>query len=106
MEKGAKAPFFIAQGAARVRYTRSEGAVGCALGDGVAILDSVNNNYFSLNSVGSFIWEALPQSPDEIVQGVIARYDVNPQTAAQDVAVLLSDLERAGLIRPELEPAL
>ena len=79
-------------------YVRAEGAVSCALGDGAAILDTVANRYYGLNTVGSIIWEALPQSKDEIVAALVSRFGVDPHRASTDVQALLIELEREGLI--------
>ena len=79
-------------------YLRAEGAVSCELGDGAAILDTVANRYYSLNTVGSIIWESLPQPSGDIAAALVARFGVDPARAASDVQALLSDLKREGLI--------
>ena len=79
------------------RYTRADSAVSCALGDGAAILDTARNRYFSLNAVGSLIWEALPQSDEEIAGSLVARYAIDHERAISDVRAILSEFEREGL---------
>jgi hypothetical protein len=64
---------------------------------GVADLDSI----FLLNETGSIVWEMVGRaaSLDELVDAVVARFDVGREEAAQDVSEYLSTLEHAGLIR-------
>jgi hypothetical protein len=54
---------------------------------------------FSLNPVGSAIWEAIscPRSLDEIVQLVAAEFEAGSQRIARDVEVFLAEMESAGL---------
>lgn len=65
------------------------------------ILDTASGRYFSLEGVGSTLWEALrqPRSFDELLVAVLTAYDVEAETAARDVETLLGDLERAGLVK-------
>ncbi len=64
---------------------------------GVADLDSI----FLLNETGSMVWEMVDRiaSLDELVDAVEARFVVDREAAARDVAEYLSTLEQAGLIR-------
>ena len=75
-------------------------AVSCPLGDGVAILDSRDNRYYSLNSVGALIWSKLAgvDTVDMIVHEVKRVFDVPEDVARQDTARLISELESAGLV--------
>lgn len=49
---------------------------------------------FTLNEVGSFIWESLDESDseEEICSKVIEEFDIDAETARTDVANFLSDL--------------
>lgn len=50
---------------------------------------------FTLNEVGSFIWEQLDSaaSLDELVDAVVAEFEVDKETAAADVTAFVSELE-------------
>jgi hypothetical protein len=66
------------------------------------------NCIFSLNSLGSELWNQMQQefSAAELTDWVLERYDVTPEVAVLDVAAFLNDLESAGLIMPApQEPA-
>jgi len=64
--------------------------------DGVADLEAI----FTLNPVGSRIWELLepPVTYRRLVEVVAEEYDVSPDEAARDVADFVEDLRAAGLI--------
>lgn len=76
-------------------------AVSCELGTGAAILDLRNGAYFSLNSVGAFVWDeiAQPRSIAELCAAILNRYDVSEDQCRSDLSKLLSDLNEASLIR-------
>ena len=50
---------------------------------------------FTLNEVGSFIWEQLDKvgSNNEIVSAVVAEFDIDTKTAQTDVSDFLTTLE-------------
>lgn len=56
--------------------------------------------YFSLDPVGSTIWDQLTagRTPDETVVVLVAEYDVDERTARADVARLAEELVDAGLL--------
>ena len=57
---------------------------------------------FTLNAVGSRIWELLecPVAPSRLVATIAREFDVSPADAARDVAEFLDSLRAAGLIAP------
>jgi hypothetical protein len=56
---------------------------------------------FTLNPVGSRIWQLLeqPQRVHDLVEAVTREYEVGNAEAASDVAEFLDALDRVGLIR-------
>lgn len=62
------------------------------LSDNVAELDAM----FTLNDVGSFIWETLHKSEsiDEIVEAVCTEFEVEPSIAKADVTEFLEQLSQ------------
>ncbi|MES0089694.1 PqqD family protein [Mesorhizobium sp. M0030] len=83
------------------RVSASEDAVACEFGNGLALLDMRSNIYYSLNSVGAFIWELIqePRPISEIRSAVLDRYNVDPERCKADVDGLLKGLADAGLAR-------
>lgn len=75
--------------------------VWSALPDGAVLFATDTEVYYSLNPVGTLIWELLPRvtSLDELCAAVHAEYpDATPLQVRADVVELLDDLERAGLV--------
>lgn len=76
-------------------------AVACDFGEGLALLNLKSNIYYSLNSVGAFIWELIqePKSVADIRGAVLARYNVDAERCKADVDALLKGLAENGLAR-------
>jgi hypothetical protein len=83
------------------RVSASKDAVACEFGNGLALLDMRSNIYYSLNSVGAYIWELIqePKPISEIHSAVLERYNVEPERCKADVDGLLKGLADAGLAR-------
>jgi hypothetical protein len=75
--------------------------MSCDLAGGAALLDLRSATYFSVNSVGAFVWERLgsPVAVSEVHEALHARYDVPPDACLADLMSLLRELADAGLIR-------
>ena len=84
----------------------SDTVVSTGLGDGTALLDLRTNQYFSLAGVGAVIWQSLQtaRTTSEIVDEVLAVYDVDRAECARDVELLISELVGAELV--QISPAL
>lgn len=77
--------------------------------DGEAIVINVTNGvYYSMNSVGTFIWELLAEgrSLDESADLVAARYEVERETAFEDLKRLAAELvdEKILVLAPDARP--
>ena len=73
------------------------------LDDDLVILDVPSGRYFELNDVGALVWEHLDGSTtvEDLIDRVVADYDVDRDTAARDVQDLLGQLIEAGLVVSE-----
>ncbi len=86
-------------------YTKRSGFVARTIA-GETILVPVSSStgqvdsIFNLNEVGAFIWTLLDgkKSEGEIVEAVLAEFDVDPDLASADVRRFLEGLETAGII--------
>ena len=76
-------------------------AVACEFGNGLALLNLKSNIYYSLNSVGAYIWDLIqePRPIADIRSAVLTRYDVDPERCKADIDGLLKGLTEAGLAR-------
>ncbi|MCA0014143.1 PqqD family protein [Mesorhizobium sp. B292B1B] len=83
------------------RVSATKEAVACEFGNGLALLNLKSNIYYSLNGVGTFIWELIqePKPIVEIRRAVLARYDVDAERCKADVDALLKGLADSGLAR-------
>lgn len=83
------------------RVVATSDAVACEFGSGLALLNLKSNIYYSLNSVGAYIWELIqePRSILDIRNAVLTRYDVDAGRCKADVEGLLKGLAEAGLAR-------
>jgi hypothetical protein len=70
--------------------------------DELVILDVPSGRFFGLNDVGSVIWDRLERDAthDQLVDAVVAVFDVDRETASVDVASLVDQLTDAGLVTP------
>lgn len=76
------------------------GVVSCDLVGSAALLNLRSNIYYTLNEIGSRIWDIIqrPKSVSVICDEILARYDVDSKRCHDDVIALLRDLNDAGLI--------
>lgn len=74
--------------------------VSSSVGDGVMLLDLKQSRYYSLNAVGSLIWERLaePSTVVQLTSAVLGEFEVEPQRCRADVESLVSKLHEAGLV--------
>ena len=88
-----------------MQYVRSESVVSRVIAGetliipvrkGVGDLASI----YSLNEVGSAIWQAIqqPRDKDEIVAAIEREFDAEHKQIERDVGAFLEDMQSAGLI--------
>lgn len=82
-------------------YHVSRECVSCEVEDGIAILDLRSNTYFSLDPVGAAVWDRMtdPLSLDDLTAAIAAEYDVAPEECRRDIADLLDNMLKHGLIQ-------
>jgi hypothetical protein len=73
--------------------------VACPFGDGLALLDLRSGQYFTTNSVGSFVWSRIehPTSVADLRQEMERHYDVAAEQCARDLDALLRGMVNAKL---------
>ena len=84
-----------------VRWTRQDEKTASQVIEGEAIIIHLTEGaYYSMPDVGAEIWERLAASPtlDELVEHLVARYDVDRARARDDVAALLTRLADEKLV--------
>lgn len=65
-----------------------------------AILHLKNRTYYTLDDVGSPIWELLkePRRVEDILQKLLQRYDVEPDQCQRDLLLFLQELADQSLL--------
>jgi hypothetical protein len=68
-------------------------------GDVIAV-DVRTSEYLAINDTGALLWRALQggATPGELVECLVARFDVEPEAAARGVDQFLAGLEARGLL--------
>ena len=79
---------------------RSTEQVHTVVDGGVVIMTLADGNYFELNSVGSRIWAELehPVSIDDLVNRLLADYDVHEDVCRAEVVGWLTKMNDLGLV--------
>ena len=77
---------------------RSIGGDSFLIPMGKTIYDT--NGMFILTEIGGFLWDLLPQAqgPEDLVQAVLAEYEVDEQTAREDIDAFLEKLGGMGIL--------
>jgi hypothetical protein len=70
------------------------------VGGEIVILDEEEGAYYGFQGVGARVWELLqePRSVDEIVAALMREYDVEDSRCRHDLADLLEELSRRGMV--------
>lgn len=79
---------------------RSADQVSTDLGGEVVILDMQSEEYFSLDGVGTRIWEMIQESRtvQEILDTILSDYAVEPERCERDLLAVLQELADEGLV--------
>lgn len=77
---------------------RSIGGESFLIPMGKTVYDT--NGMFVLTELGAFLWDRLPQAqgPEELVQAVLAEYEVDEATARADIEEFLEKLRKLGIM--------
>jgi hypothetical protein len=70
------------------------------VGDEIVLLEIAEGKYFSLNSIGSHIWELLVKTGDAraVLDQVHEEYDISYESLTRDFERFLGELGEKGLV--------
>ncbi|HEV2235301.1 MAG TPA: PqqD family protein [Ktedonobacterales bacterium] len=90
----------MAEDALRRRPARVAEVIARDLGEGLVLLDTRDEQYYSLDEVGAFIWHQMDGrcTVAELATAVAQEYDAAEATIQQDALEILEDLASAGVI--------
>lgn len=89
------------QALSRARLQPSDAVMTSQVGDELILLDLNSGIYHSLNAAGAPIWAELTNGTrqSEIVDRIVAEFEVSPATAARDVESFIEQLAALGLVK-------
>ncbi|OPJ54778.1 PqqD family protein [Clostridium oryzae] len=82
-------------------YIKSED-IYWAFKEGLAVVkDSTNDLFFPLDDVGSLIWDMIDgvNSVEDIATEIVSEFDIDEETAKEDLLVFINELMDYQLIR-------
>jgi hypothetical protein len=81
---------------------RSQTAMAREVDGELVVLDIPSGRFFGLNDVGKLIWDRLEDSSsiEQLIDAVVADYEVDRDEASEDVNDLIGHLVDAGLVLP------
>lgn len=70
------------------------------IGGETIVLDLPSSQYFAITGIGSRVFQLLAeeQTLDDLVTAIVAEYEVDEQTARQDVSTFVDRLRQAQLL--------
>ncbi len=68
--------------------------------DETILLDSITNEYFSINEIGALIWETLEEKKDlnSVKEEIISNYEVDEKQVENDILNFIQEVANKGLI--------
>ncbi|WP_421716496.1 PqqD family protein [Arcobacter arenosus] len=68
--------------------------------DETILLDSNTNEYFSINEIGTLIWETLEEKKDlnSVKEEIISNYEVDEKQVEKDILNFIQEVVNKGLI--------
>ncbi|HEY1292378.1 MAG TPA: PqqD family protein [Chloroflexota bacterium] len=87
-----------------VTLAANQNAAFAVLDDGAVLLNVQTGRYFGLDDVATHLWKQLLEGASEaqLVDSVLAEYDVEPERARGDVTNFLQRLEVLGLLQADV----
>lgn len=82
------------------RWTISDQAIANRVGDEMVVLHLANGTYFGLDPIGALLWEGLTSGelPSQVCDKVLEQFEVDRDTAEQDLRAFLGELAESDLI--------
>jgi hypothetical protein len=87
----------------QVTLAANRNAAFAVLDDGAVLLNVDTGRYFGLDEVATRIWKQLQDGATEadLVDGLVAEYDVDAERARVDLLAFLERLNLLGLLRSD-----
>ena len=82
-------------------YERATQLMEAELGDELVALDVAQGSCFGFNEAAASVWRQLaqPRSFEQLRAALLDEYEVSEEECGRDLAELLDEMTRAGLVR-------
>ena len=83
-----------------VVYRRSSDILSAGVDDDLVMMSIQAGNYYNIGGAGTLIWGLLaePRSMNELIDGVVADYDVERERCASDVGAFVEELLKLKMV--------
>jgi hypothetical protein len=84
-----------------MKYKLSNSQVSTTLSGDSVILNHKKGEYFTLNEVGSLVWEQMqsgPKNVEELITAVQTEYEISYDECKSDIESLIKDLTNENLV--------
>jgi hypothetical protein len=83
-----------------MRFRPTDQALVKPLDEGAIALNLQTGEYYTLNEVAARMWALLVEgnSQDEVIQAIVAEYDVSAAEVSGDLAQLIHELKEQNLV--------
>jgi hypothetical protein len=84
-----------------MKYKLSDSQVSTTLSGDSVILNHKKGEYFTLNEVGSLVWEQMqsgPKNVEELITAVQTEYEISYDECKSDIESLIKDLTNENLV--------
>lgn len=85
----------------QIKYQQKPDLIAADMDGETVMLSVATGKYFALGGIAQFIWGMIadPESLEDVVDAVSARYKVDPAQAHADCSAFIDDLVRKDLVR-------
>jgi hypothetical protein len=83
-----------------MNYVNNKSNVWCRIGEESVVMSVAASAYFGLNETATFILTCLeqPRSFDSLLLDFVSEFDIDSETASQDLRMILNMLHSNGII--------
>ena len=84
-----------------MKFERNNDIISSEMGGETVMMSIENGKYFSVNPVGSRIWELLhsPQTVAQLVDALLDGYEIDRATCEKEVVAFLTHMEAENVVK-------
>jgi hypothetical protein len=84
-----------------MKYMQTPDVLSSKIDRDIVLFHEASSSYYTLNNVGTRVWELLnsPKTIDEILEALIAQYEIDEETSRREVLPFLQNLIARKLVQ-------